>query len=76
MEREEAQLYLYLREDFGAEADIIFDRRYVIDRRRAQREVNTDRRRENRRAHDISERLAIHGWAMVRPDAGDVSATH
>ena len=66
VERHELQLYVYLCEDYADVAEIILDRRHAGDRRSARGAWPDDRRRSERRAHDISQALAISGWVIVR----------
>jgi hypothetical protein len=75
VERDEVQLYLYLREDYGPSAEIIFDRRYPGDRRRVQqqRDPIQERRHRDRRIYDISHTLSARGWTIVHPDTGTVA---
>ena len=75
MEREELELFIDLRRDYGDAAEITFDRRYPGDRRRSYEKPLEERRRGNRRTHDISHNLVMYGWAMIRPDAGETAAT-
>ena len=72
VERDELQLYIYLRDDYAAQGvDVIFDRRDPANRRRADVRPAQDRRRRERRRHDISRALATDGWVFVRrPPSG------
>jgi hypothetical protein len=76
VERDELQLYIYLCEDYAAGSfEIIFDRRYTGNRRRAEIPPAEDRRRRERRTYDISRPLATYGWVIVHtrpPAASDV----
>jgi len=67
VERDELQLYVYLRDDYaGQGVDVILDRREPANRRRADVPPREERRRRERRRHDISRALAKYGWVFVR----------
>jgi hypothetical protein len=65
--REQPSLYTYLRQDFADDPDVVV----ILDRRRAERRrlpipTPQERRRAPRRTrHDLADRLASVGFAVV-----------
>ena len=51
--------------DIGARVEIRVDQRYRERRRPARRSTTGERRRSDRRACDVSDRLSAAGWAFV-----------
>jgi len=67
VERDELQLYIYLYEDYGSQGvEIVFDRRHAANRRRADARPAEDRRRRERRTHDVSLELETYGYVILR----------
>jgi hypothetical protein len=65
--RSETDRYDSLKQAFGCDehVEIIFDRR-VGERRRRPGDPGVERRRAQRRVHDVAEEFARQGYAVVR----------
>lgn len=68
--REDLPKYTSLMRNFTrATMEVVLDRRWHGERRRADHRALTERRREDRRHRDITTELQTSGWALVRRQA-------
>jgi hypothetical protein len=75
--RAEDRLYHYLKKTFAdvATIEIFRDRRFK-NRRQAEAKPSVERRRgADRRRRDVSQALAVPGWALVKQPAADRAVT-
>jgi hypothetical protein len=64
--RAEPGRFTYLKHVFGAQAEVIYDRRTENRRQPRHARAAAERRRIERRQRDVSRDLETSGWALVR----------